>query len=234
MEEEGRGAPSSPRIKKDDVVPSRMSRNAKWLAIRSDTMGPRGGGCATVCVVAGTRATARDARVSTRGVPSGPRGGFPSRGSVAARCRERAENPPPTRKPSGRARGASLRGRIGNRRARRIRGAVTRGRTFIADILQELLRRRVERGVLHHVQHLRRRGGERQRRERGWDGCAFSHPRWDNFQERRGNGTSAVRLRASHASTGAKTRERTHPEPLRKSRPRGLDEILRALARMKR
>lgn len=126
-----------------------------------------------MCVEAGTRATARGARVGIRGVPSGPRGGFPSRGSVAARCRARAENPPPTIKPSGRARGASLRGRIGNLRARRIRGAVTRGRTFIPDILQELLRRRVERGVLHHVQHLRRRGGERQRRSEVGMGARF-------------------------------------------------------------
>ena len=28
--------------------------------------------------------------------------------------------------------------------------------------------------------------------ERGWDGCAFSHARWDNFQGSRGNGTSAT------------------------------------------
>ena len=91
--------PVQPADKKkvDDVVPSRISRNRQ---VAGDTTGyddgsPRGGGCATVCVVAGTRATARGARVGTRGVPSGPRGGFPSRGSVAARCRARAENPPP-------------------------------------------------------------------------------------------------------------------------------------------
>jgi len=122
------------------------------------------------------------------------------------------------------------------------------GRTFVADVLQQSLRRGVRRGVLHHEQNLfRGRGGygeiktsdgqlqvlRRPRTRVGNETIArtrFVSPRTE--MQHRACLPVGVALRVAAATEGNPLwAPSTYPEPFREPRPRGMDQILRALAR---
>jgi len=121
----------------------------------------------------------------------------------------------------------------------------SRGRTFVADVLQQTLRRGVRRGVLHHEQNLRsgagRRGKSKRRgvSRRSSTGLGASRGKETialgplaNMQHRAPTFRSVSReCRAAATEKSPRAVLLTYPEPFREPRPRGLDQIWRARGR---